>query len=722
MTLSSRSLAFAAGAAALICVAFASPASASPPSSGLYVTMAARECPSYADIRANRARNNIQESLRDLGADTPYAAGQAISPDLEALTQPNCDPITGWQFTLGTGYRSRAVTGPWGALSIVTSPFARTIVTKASVPLLDTGANPTGRSLAGAVTFELTDQEAKLAARNALWAQGGTPSDPILNVPFPDEYGFGALRCAIDNLNGDNVEWIGVPNGARHVFCYAYYVKPPPTSGTIIVRKEVRGGEGLPSETFNFTGNVSFNPGGAFSLNVQNAAPAEIKFFRAEVAPGGTPWSFRELDSPNFKLASLACTSATHDSQITTSLQTGQADVTLAGGDTVRCTYVNDWVDPTGGLEIRKASFGGTGTFRYAVDPLAPNGEDTRHATAVTEEEGQPVTAAPSLGRLKAGSYRIHEQSPVSAYGRWHIDSVECDGLNMPVAGDGGVDVQVKSGQGVACTFTNSFIPKGSIVLRKTTLGAAGTAGFVITPAGEEGVSFRQSASTSEAGATATASGDDLEDLPLGSYVIQETTPVSAAGSWNLMVIRCDGQDMAADQGQITVNLTRWHPRADCTFTNQYADTPIPPIPPNPKPGPDPVTPEAKVTVTKQASRTQITLGQTITYRITARNQGPDPAADVIVNEQLQTSGKLLSVSPSQGHCVLKPVPTCLLGSVFAGKSAAIIAVVKPLKAGSYPNRVVVSTDTVTPTKSGSSSTARVQVKPKVKPSPNFTG
>ena len=35
-----------------------------------FVTLVARECPAYTDITANRARNDIQESLRDLGADT----------------------------------------------------------------------------------------------------------------------------------------------------------------------------------------------------------------------------------------------------------------------------------------------------------------------------------------------------------------------------------------------------------------------------------------------------------------------------------------------------------------------------------------------------------------------------------------------------------------------------------------------------------------------------
>ena len=88
-----------------------------------FVTIVARQCPEYTDITANRARNDIQESLRDLGVDTPYDAGEPIDPDIEADSQPNCSPLPNWRFTLGTGYQTQAVSGPWGSLSIVTDPY-----------------------------------------------------------------------------------------------------------------------------------------------------------------------------------------------------------------------------------------------------------------------------------------------------------------------------------------------------------------------------------------------------------------------------------------------------------------------------------------------------------------------------------------------------------------------------------------------------------------------
>ena len=246
----------------------AAPVSAAPSRpTGLFLTLAARVCPSYSDITANKARNNIMESLRDLGPDTPYGDGENVDPDVEEAVQPNCRALPDWRFTIGDSYTSRAVAGPWGVLSVIRGQQREPLVTKQSTPLLNARAEPTGKQIAGAVTYELSQAEAKLAPKGSLWVQGGTPEDPVLDKLFPGpEYGFGALRCATDNVNGDNVEYARYPAGSTHVFCFAYYVKPPPTGGTIVIRKQATG-TGAPAETFNFGGNLSYEPGGHFTLS-----------------------------------------------------------------------------------------------------------------------------------------------------------------------------------------------------------------------------------------------------------------------------------------------------------------------------------------------------------------------------------------------------------------------------------------------------------------------
>ncbi len=81
--------------------------------SGYYVTFVARSCPSYSDVFANKARNDVMESLKDLGPDSPYVGTTAlVGPQYEDLApQGDCKPLVGWRFTLGTGYAPGLVTG-----------------------------------------------------------------------------------------------------------------------------------------------------------------------------------------------------------------------------------------------------------------------------------------------------------------------------------------------------------------------------------------------------------------------------------------------------------------------------------------------------------------------------------------------------------------------------------------------------------------------------------
>ena len=71
------------------------------------ITLAARVCDEYTDVMANRARNNIQESLRDLGKDTVYSAGQPVSPVIEEPNQPACRPLDGLAVRAGRRDRRR---------------------------------------------------------------------------------------------------------------------------------------------------------------------------------------------------------------------------------------------------------------------------------------------------------------------------------------------------------------------------------------------------------------------------------------------------------------------------------------------------------------------------------------------------------------------------------------------------------------------------------------
>jgi hypothetical protein len=527
------------------------------------LTLAARSCPTYTDISANQARNNIMESLQDLGPDTTYSPGELVSPTTEASVQPNCTPITGWSFTLGNGIAGQ-VTGPWGALSVVSNPDSPPPVTEASTPLLDNTGNPTGQQIDGAVTVTLTAAQVQLADAHSLWVQGGLVNDPIENTAFPSQYGFGALRCAIDNLNGDNVEWVGYPQGVTHVFCFAYYVEPPPTSGTIVVTKKVPAGN-TDSQTFNFNGTVSYNPGGDFSLDVVNGAPASATFYRAG---GATPWTVEEQVPVNWQLTSLVCTSADSTSTVVTAGPL--ATITLADGDTVTCVYTDAPIPPAA-LTIRKVSFGGVGTFPFTI-----TGAGTASISATTVTPGVPVDAGPT-NLTTPGQYTITEDIPTATGGTWDLTSVECDGTDYTPSGNS-VTITAVAGTEPLCTFTDTFIPDGVITVHKVMTGGLGAVEFAIDSDVAGGISLLQTANPSSEGVPALAVGDDSTSLPLGTYTIEELTPdgTSIPVDWSLTGVTCNGVPATVTGSSVTVTLTASGPTADCVFSDAYT----PPTPP----------------------------------------------------------------------------------------------------------------------------------------------
>jgi uncharacterized repeat protein (TIGR01451 family) len=679
-------------------------------------------CDRYTDVTANRARNDVQESLEDLGPDTLYSAGEAVSAEKEAAGQPACRPLTNWRFTLGPNYETRAVIGPWGALARVLNPFSTSIVTQAAVPLLDVDGTDTGGSLAGAVTVPLTHEQAALAATSSrLWVQGGTPADPVLDQQFPGEYGFAALRCSVDNLNGDNVEWIAYPEGSEHVFCFAYYVKPPPTSGTIIVRKVVDSPEATGRQAFDFTGNISYSEDHRFTLSAAYGMSDQATFYRGAVGPDGTPWSFKEEVPDGWRLTGLECRSANSTSAITTDVTTGEASVRLAGGDTVTCTYTDALAPPQSTLQLSKRTIGGLGSFDYTV-----TGPDRATQTIATTAEdvwtdGSPLT-------LTTGEYRIAEQAPADGpAGSWKTTEVLCDGVAQPTTGPD-TDTLPPNGA-AACGFTNTFVPGGSLTILKQTINNTGTIGFAISPVDDPATIYEQVAHVRKTQTPTRATGDDTSHLPLGAYRITEfATKPPTTGAWQLESIICNGRPVSASRGQAEVRLTEDQPKLECLFTDRYSRTLDPENPPIPTRTPDPNTgasesqlvgstgPFADLAITKEVTPSTLRVGQIAHYRVVVVNRGPDPARDVVVADLDARGTRPISVNVSQGTCSDRRPAPCVIGTLQPGERAVITATVRARRIGRVTNRVATVSSTLDTDNDNNRAQATVRIRP---PAPN---
>ena len=721
MEISWRRVRLALLAAAAACGAMlvgVSSAAAAPRGSGYYVTFVARSCPEYTDIFANKARNNILESLKDLGPDAQqyYVDGGLINPDYEEIPpQDACSPVPNWQFTIGTGYQSRAVTGPWGSLSIVTGPYDTPIVTQDSTPLLNQNAQQIdNETLAGATTIELTDAQRQQASQpDQLWAQGGTPTDPVLATQYPGpEFGFGALRCATDDLNGDNVEYIYFPTGVTHVFCYGLYVKPSPTAGLITIKKEVSGAPQGENPSFPFTGSISYDPGG-----FQLSNGGSIDFYRA----GGVTWNVTEGPVDNYKLSSVQCSVVAEGGvppKSTTSVTGATTSITLVAGEHVTCVYSNTYVPPTGGLTIRKITKGGVGSFRYLISPVS--GGQSNRAQATTTEPNVPVDAEPSPLSLAPGTYEIRERPSTSPDGSWRLVAANCNGARRATGQP--VEVTIQSGAASTCTFVNAFIPRGSIALAKVTHNATGTVSFLISPSSGPPAQYIQHATTTAEGVPADAKPDTAADatdhLRLGPYTIIEQSPPSAEPrQWALAGVLCNGISEPFDEGTIDVRLTRSQPHLNCTFSDVFTSRPPPippPIPPTPPtPPPAPVYSLADLVVSKQTSASVVLLGQVVRYRITVKNLGPDPAERVWVTDQPLGHATIVSIRSSSGICLTSPRAMCALGTLAPGTKATVIVELSPTaETSKLVNLAVAGTATAERTLANNVSHATVTVGP----------
>ncbi|MFJ8041703.1 hypothetical protein ACIRBX_14525 [Kitasatospora sp. NPDC096147] len=568
----------------------------------LSVTFAARACDRYDQVMANKARNNVQESLRDLGPDSDYARTEAVSAAKEAggTPLPPCRPLPGWGFSTGTGFTGK--TAATLQLSTVRGFIRDGLDTQDETPELDSQGRPTGRTLAGAVTVQLNQAETAAAVQNRLIVQGGSPSRPLNGLQ--DQYGFAALRCSQDAINGDNVEYVTFPAGARHVFCYYYAVTPPPGAGTITVVKQLAPGSNGPG-SFRFEGNVSYadsNGDGVndFPLTADTGKPGSVTFVRGETRDGDAPWTFQERVTPGWQPPGPpSCTirdaqggqgtsRVTVDSAATTSIR-------LTAGDNVTCTYTN--TRDAGQALLQKQSTGSTGTFDIRLD-TPPGSPPIAIPPVTTAQEDVPVEVASAAGAAP-GRYTLRERIPApDATGSWQTPDAACDGTALPVTtlpptpdapnGTWTAERDIASPGGTSCLLTNHFRPGGAIAIEKVSEGGTGTFAFAVTPHPSD----RQAGPgdrTVTAEATTTAPGEPAAAHPTGSttgpvatalrvgpthsYTVQELLPApSATGRWVLAGADCGAGASAVDlaAGTVELALTTAAPTPVCRFTNRF--------------------------------------------------------------------------------------------------------------------------------------------------------
>src|ERR1041384_3161814 len=99
----------------------------------------------------------------------------------------------------------------------------------------------------------------------------------------------------------------------------------------------------------------------------------------------------------------------------------------------------------------------------------------------------------------------------------------------------------------------------------------------------------------------------------------------------------------------------------------------------------------ANLSLTKTASPNPGVTLANLTYRLTVTNNGPSPATNVVVTDNLPIGINFTSATPTQGMCSGTTTVTCNLGSLARNAMAVINIIVVPQSAGTLTNTASVA-------------------------------
>jgi uncharacterized repeat protein (TIGR01451 family) len=112
--------------------------------------------------------------------------------------------------------------------------------------------------------------------------------------------------------------------------------------------------------------------------------------------------------------------------------------------------------------------------------------------------------------------------------------------------------------------------------------------------------------------------------------------------------------------------------------------------------------------------------GQSVTYQITATNNGPSDATGVLVTDMLPAGATVTSATPSQGSCTGTGPVICAIGNLANGSSASITIVATLNTSGANVDTASVTGDQPDPTPANNSASVSTDVAQPTKASPTI--
>ncbi|MFJ4770801.1 hypothetical protein ACIP88_17055 [Streptomyces uncialis] len=190
--------------------------------------------------------------------------------------------------------------------------------------------------------------------------------------------------------------------------------------------------------------------------------------------------------------------------------------------------------------------------------------------------------------------------------------------------------------------------------------------------------------------------GDGASGGAGGSLPSTLTLPGGTTAEYRVVI------DRAAGGTRITNTAT-------ATYENRLGETPEPLTTTSDEQVTE-VRPAADLTVTKAADDTTVTVGQTVTYRVTVRNTGPNQATGVTVTDQLPDGLVLLS---AEGTGAYDPATgRWSVGDLPDGATAALVLRAKATTTGRVHNTATATANERDPDTTNNTDSTTICVEP----------
>jgi uncharacterized repeat protein (TIGR01451 family) len=420
-----------------------------------------------------------------------------------------------------------------------------------------------------------------------------------------------------------------------------------PQQADLAVSKTVSNAKPNVGDTITFTVTLTNNgPDAATNVTVTDLLPVGLTFVSANPSQG--------MYSSTTGLWSVGTVTAATPETLTI-----QAQVVSPGTQTNTATISHsDQFDPNPGNN----SAGATETPQQAdlaviktVSNSTPNVGDTITYTITLSDNGpDPATDVTLHDALPAGIAFVSAATTAGSYdsntGIWTVGTVV---VGAPQTLTITATVQSPNSATNTATISHSdqFDPnpannsstaptnpqEADLALAKTVSNSTPNVGDTIT--------FTVTLTNSGPSA---ATGVQVSDLLPAGLTLVAATPVqgtytSATGLWNVGAVPAGGQAVLILQATVVSPGAQTN-----TATISHADQ-FDPNPGNNSASATETPQQADLAVTKTVSNATPNVGDTITFTVTLRDLGPNPATNVTVNDLLPAGLSLLSATSSQG-------------------------------------------------------------------------